>query len=163
LVRSERVPQIGDKICSRSAQKNSIGLTLPPEDMPITAHGVTPDIIINPNAFPSRMTMNHMIETLLGKVSALEGCIADGTPFQNIDLKDIEDRLASYGYQRDGHEVMYHGMTGKKIEADIFIGPTYYQRLRHIVADKIHSRSNRGPRQMLTRLILFFKSRLSMC
>lgn len=153
LVRSERVAQIGDKICSRPAQKNSLGITFAPEDMPITAKGIIPDIIINPNAFPSRMTMNHMIETLIGKAAALKGCIADGTAYQSIDLKEPGKILEEHGFQADGHEIMYNGMTGKKIEADIFVGPTYYQRLRHIVADKIHSRSNRGPTQMLTRRV----------
>jgi hypothetical protein len=135
---------------SRAAQKGTIGITLNATDMPFTKDGISPDIIVNPNAIPSRMTMGQLIECLVGKVSALEGHETDGTPYNDIDYEDIKNRLEKFGYERNGYEYLYNGMTGKKMKTQIFIGPTYYQRLKHMVSDKIHSRS-RGPRTLLTR------------
>jgi DNA-directed RNA polymerase beta subunit/intein/homing endonuclease len=149
-IRSERTPCIGDKFCSRHGQKGTIGITLKASDMPFTKYGMQPDIILNPNAIPSRMTIGQLMECLLGKVSSLEGHVADGTPFNDIDINDIKNRLEKLGYHRDGIEELYNGMTGQKLKVMIFIGPTYYQRLKHLVEDKIHSRS-RGPRTILTR------------
>jgi len=149
-VRSERIPCIGDKVCSRSGQKGTIGLTLPCYDMPFTKDGITPDIIVNPNAIPSRMTIGQLIECLVGKVSTIMGQEADGTPFQKWDLEAVKDILEKLGYERNACEYLYNGMTGKKMSTMIFIGPTYYQRLKHMVNDKLHSRSQ-GPRTMLTR------------
>jgi DNA-directed RNA polymerase II subunit RPB2 len=149
-VRSLRVPTIGDKFASRHGQKGTIGITYRQEDMPFTRFGVVPDIIMNPHAVPSRMTIGHLVECLLGKVGLLAGQEGDGTPFTQVTVQEIMTRLHQLGFQKQGNEVMFHGHTGLKIPAQIFLGPTYYQRLKHMVEDKIHSRA-RGPMQMLTR------------
>lgn len=116
----------------------TIGILLKSSDMPFTKDGIQPDIILNPNAIPSRMTIGQLIECILGKVSAIEGHDADGTPFNDIDLEEVKERLNKLGYNRDGMEYLYNGMTGQKMKVMIFIGPTYYQRLKHLVEDKIH-------------------------
>lgn len=149
-MRSMRVPTVGDKFSSRHAQKGTIGMTYRQEDMPFTEDGISPDIIVNPHAMPSRMTIAQLIECVMGKVCAVKGKYGDATPFNELDPEDIADELEGLGYQRYGFETMYNGMTGEKMEAKIFIGPTYYQRLKHMVNDKIHSRA-RGPVQILTR------------
>jgi len=120
------------------------------EDLPFTIEGISPDIIVNPHAIPSRMTIGHLIECLLGKVSALTGDEGDATPFTPVTVENISTLLHENGYQLRGSEVMYNGHTGRRMQAQIFFGPTYYQRLKHMVDDKIHSRS-RGPLQILTR------------
>jgi DNA-directed RNA polymerase II subunit RPB2 len=149
-VRSMRVPEIGDKFSSRAAQKGTIGLTLRQEDMPFTSSGIVPDIIMNPHAIPSRMTIGQLIECIAGKTAACTGKRQDGTSFDHNDPDDIAEQLFQCGFEAQGTETMYCGMTGKPLKAKIFIGPTYYQRLKHMVQDKIHSRS-RGPVQILTR------------
>ncbi|CCE65112.1 hypothetical protein TPHA_0J02910 [Tetrapisispora phaffii CBS 4417] len=149
-VRTTKVPQIGDKFASRHGQKGTIGITYGREDMPFTAEGIVPDLIINPHAIPSRMTVAHLIECLLSKVAALSGNEGDASPFTDITVEGISKLLREHGYQSRGFEVMYNGHTGKKLMAQIFFGPTYYQRLRHMVDDKIHARA-RGPMQVLTR------------
>ncbi|KAI5134617.1 DNA-directed RNA polymerase II subunit RPB2 [Nematocida ausubeli] len=149
-VRSARTPQMGDKFASRHGQKGTIGIMLSPEDMPFTADGITPDIIINPHAIPSRMTIGHLVECLLGKVSCMTGKEGDATPFTGLSVEEISEELQKHGYQKRGFEVMYSGFTGRKMRSQIFIGPTYYQRLKHMVADKIHARAH-GPVQILTR------------
>lgn len=133
-----REPEVGDKLASRSAQKGTIGMLYPPEDMPFTASGIIPDIIMNPHAIPSRMTIAQLIEALLGKTAALSGKTRDATPFTEINLDDIKMELSQYGFDYNGNETMYNGQTGEMFNAAIFINPTYYQRLKHMVADKQH-------------------------
>ncbi|KAL3445968.1 hypothetical protein BJX65DRAFT_280255 [Aspergillus insuetus] len=149
-MRTTKVPQIGDKFASRHGQKGTIGITYRQEDMPFTREGVTPDLIINPHAIPSRMTIAHLIECQLSKVSALRGFEGDATPFTDVTVDSVSRLLREHGYQSRGFEVMYNGHTGRKLVAQVFLGPTYYQRLRHMVDDKIHARA-RGPTQILTR------------
>jgi len=151
-MRELRTPEIGDKFSSRHGQKGTVGMILEPEDMPQTASGIIPDIIINPHCIPSRMTIAQLMETLLGKIGCHAGCLGDGTPFNTkmtLDgmAKVLRDDL---GLEPYGNEVMYNGHTGRQMETNIFMGPCYYQRLRHCAADKLHSRAC-GPLVMLTR------------
>ena len=131
-------------------QKGTCGILMKHSDLPYTKEGITPDIIVNPNAIPSRMTLGQIIECVLGKVVANKGTEADGTPFGGLDIESVKDELEKLGYNRNGYEYLYNGMTGQKLKSWIFIGPTYYHRLKHLVLDKAHSRS-RGPRTLLTR------------
>lgn len=149
-MRTTKIPQIGDKFASRHGQKGTIGITYRQEDMPFTSEGIVPDLIINPHAIPSRMTIAHLIECQLSKVSSLRGCEGDATPFTEVTVDSVSRLLRDHGYQSRGFEVMYNGHTGRKLVAQVFLGPTYYQRLRHMVDDKIHARA-RGPVQILTR------------
>jgi DNA-directed RNA polymerase II subunit RPB2 len=148
--RTTKLPQIGDKFASRHGQKGTIGITYRQEDMPFTREGIVPDLIVNPHAIPSRMTIAHLIECQLSKVSSLRGYEGDATPFTDVTVDSVSRLLREHGYQSRGFEVMYNGHTGKKLRAQVFLGPTYYQRLRHMVDDKIHARA-RGPTQILTR------------
>ena len=149
-LRTVRKPVIGDKFSSRHGQKGTIGNIIPECDMPFTSSGVKPDIIINPHAIPSRMTIGQLKETLLGKVLVELGLFGDGTSFGQFDIKDICSQLINLGYESNGNEVMCNGLTGEQLECNIFIGPVFYQRLKHMVNDKAHSRSI-GPMVNLTR------------
>jgi DNA-directed RNA polymerase II subunit RPB2 len=145
-----RKPTLGDKFSSRHGQKGTAGNIIPECDMPFTKSGLRPDIIINPHAIPSRMTIGQLKETLLGKVLLELGMFGDGTSFGNLDVKTIAAELLNLGYESYGNELMYNGLTGEQLETNIFLGPVFYQRLKHMVADKQHSRSI-GPMVNLTR------------
>ena len=151
-IREERVPAIGDKFCSRCGQKGTVGLVIPEKDMPFTEDGVRPDIIINPHALPSRMTIGQLVETLMGKACLNLGGFGDCTAFINKgSTHEIFGKiLTQNGYNSSGNQLLYNGMTGEQLQANIFMGPTYYMRLKHMVKDKINYRA-RGPIQQLTR------------
>ena len=149
-IRNYRKPVIGDKFSSRHGQKGTIGNIIPEENMPFTANGLKPDIIINPHAIPSRMTIAQLKETLLGKVLLELGLFGDGTSFGDFEISTIIDKLNDLGYESKGNELMYNALTGEQLTMNIFIGPAFYQRLKHMVNDKQHSRSI-GPMVNLTR------------
>jgi len=149
-LRIVRKPVIGDKFSSRHGQKGTIGNIIPEADMPFTASGVKPDIIINPHAIPSRMTIGQLKETVLGKVLVELGLFGDGTSFGQFEVKDICDELIKLGYEAHGNELLHNGLTGEQVECSVFMGPVFYQRLKHMVNDKAHSRSI-GPMVNLTR------------
>lgn len=148
--RKVRRPELGDKSCSSHGQKGVFGMILPQHEMPYTKDGVVPDLIINPHAFPSRMTIGHLIETVTSKLCCLEGCYADGTVFMPFDQNEVYNKLEKTGYERHGNEILYNGKTGQQIATEIFIGPVYYYRLKHMVTDKIHARGF-GPKDGLTK------------
>lgn len=147
---SERVPQIGDKFASRSGQKGTCGMILDECDMPFTASGLRPDIIMNPHAIPSRMTIAQLLETMYGRIGTRLGTLGDGTPYTHLGLPELRKHMIDLGLHSHGNEIMYNGMTGEMMDVEIFIGTTHYQRLKHMVIDKQHSRS-KGPIVSLTR------------
>ena len=149
-VRSNRRPTIGDKHSSRHGQKGTIGIVYSQEDMPFTKDGIVPDIIMNPHAVPSRMTIGQVVECITGKAACLVNMFGDATSFTDKNLDKIGDTLENVGFHRHGEELLYSGRTGEQLKVNIYIGPTYYQRLKHMVDDKIHSRAT-GPNVILTR------------
>jgi DNA-directed RNA polymerase II subunit RPB2 len=148
--RTYRVPIIGDKFSSRHGQKGTIGLILHAKDMPCTADGMRPDLIINPHCIPSRMTIGQLKETILGRLLLDLGLFGDGTSFTGLSVEKICEEVDRLGYEKHGNEIFYNGMTGEQIECPVFFGPVFYQRLKHMVSDKQHSRSI-GPKVVLTR------------
>jgi DNA-directed RNA polymerase II subunit RPB2 len=150
-IRSERIPTIGDKFSARSAQKGTIGMLYRQEDMPFTKDGIVPDLIMNPHAIPSRMTIGQLMECIMGKACVGHGTFGDATPFTEHSVEDIAKALECCGMERYGNEIMYNSRTGEQIPTEIFIGPTFYQRLKHMTNDKIHSRASNGPIVLLTR------------
>lgn len=149
-MRDQRIPEIGDKFTSRHGQKGVIGLILPHTDMPFSASGITPDLLFSPHGVPSRMTIAHLIELVGGKVGALAGRHIDGTTFDGETSDDLRKELLGLGFRENGSETLYNGVTGEQFEAKIFVGSMYYLKLKHMVANKLHSRA-RGPIQLLTR------------
>ena len=167
-IRQQRIPEIGDKFASRAAQKGTCGAVYRQEDMPFNQDGICPDIIINPHAIPSRMTVNQLMECVLGKACAIGGTYGDSTPFTSSSTDNAAERicelLAKVGmeqgtpHERNGWETLYNGMTGEPVKSKIFMGPTYYQRLKHMVSDKMHARAS-GNVTTLTRQPLEGRSR----
>jgi DNA-directed RNA polymerase II subunit RPB2 len=147
---SERIPQIGDKFSSRHGQKGTVGMLLDEEDMPFTASGLRPDLIMNPHAVPSRMTIAQLMENIFGKIGVRKGTLGDGTPYSHLKVEDLRKHMLELGLHPYGNEILYNGQTGEMMEAEIFMGPTFYQRLKHMVIDKKHSRG-KGPIVSLTR------------
>jgi DNA-directed RNA polymerase II subunit RPB2 len=149
-VAEERYPVLGDKLGSRHSQKGTLGMILPEEDMPFTARGVRPDILFNPHALPTRMTIGHWMESSWSRLALKLGAFVDATPFTTSEsLPTLKKIMMEQGFEPYGSETLYNGQTGEIMEADIFMGPTYYQRMKHMVEDKVNSRST-GPRKLLT-------------
>ena len=151
-IREERIPNLGDKMASRSGQKGTIGMVIPECDMPFTRDGIRPDLIINPHAIPTRMTIGQLVECIIGKASVMYGGFSDCTAFNNKGSKIgvFGEYLSKAGFHSSGNEILYNGMTGEQLETEIFMGPTYYMRLKHMVKDKINYRAT-GPRTALTK------------
>jgi len=151
-LREVRIPNLGDKFAGRAGQKGTIGLVIPEQDMPFNREGIRPDLIMNPHALPSRMTIGQLVEAIFGKAGAMYGGFHDCTAFSNKSTKIgvVGEHLSKVGFHSSGNEIFYNGMTGDQIETEIFVGPTYYMRLKHMVKDKINFRAL-GPRTALTR------------
>ena len=149
-IRDMRLPEIGDKFASRHGQKGVVGILAKAEDLPYTADGISPDVLINPHAFPSRMTVGMMMESITGKAAAIRGRKVDASAFVGEKVDEVKSVMKDAGFKYSGKEIMYDGRTGKQFPVEVFIGVVYYQKLHHMVADKIHARA-RGQVQMLTK------------
>ncbi len=149
-IRTTMIPAVGDKFASRHGQKGVVAYIVPEEDMPFTIDGIKPDLILNPHSIPSRMTMGHLMEMLGGKAGAMTGRIIDGTPFESMERKELEGMLENAGLRADGSEIFYDGISGRKIDGEIFTGIIAHRKLYHVVMNKLQARS-RGPVQVLTR------------
>ena len=149
-MRQTRRPELGDKFSSRHGQKGVVGLIVDQADMPFTPEGIVPDMIMNPHGFPSRMTVGKMIELIGGKAGVLDGYRRYGTAFGGDSATSISQALVAHGYHYGGKEMLTSGITGEPLRSYVFFGPVYYQKLKHMVMDKMHARS-RGPRAVLTR------------
>ena len=147
---SERIPQVGDKFSSRHGQKGTVGMLMDEQDMPFTGSGLRPDLIMNPHAVPSRMTIAQLMECIFGKICVRKGTLGDGTPYSHLKVEELRAQMLELGMHPYGNEILYNGQTGEMMKAEIFMGPTFYQRLKHMVIDKKHSRA-RGPIVSLTR------------
>jgi DNA-directed RNA polymerase II subunit RPB2 len=149
-IAEHRIPEVGDKFSARHGQKGTVGMRMPEEDMPFTANGVRPDMIVNPHAFPSRMTIGQFVESMSTKLGLHLGCITDSTPFSASNrVPEMRTLLEKAGFHSQGHELLYNGQTGEMLQSEIFMGPTYYLRLKQMVEDKINYRST-GPKTLLT-------------
>jgi len=148
--RDLRIPEIGDKFSTAHGQKGVVGLIVPEEDLPFTSKGVRPDLIFNPHGIPGRMTVGYLLELLAGKVASLSGSIVDGTMFSNTQDSSLENQLKEFGFRYDGKETLFNGITGKMMEAKIYIGNMYYLRLKYMVRNKMHARAS-GKVTLLTR------------
>ena len=144
-----RTPEMGDKFCSRAGQKGTMGIALPQQDLPFTMDGISPDVVINPHAFPSRMTVSQILETVGGKLRCF-GVHVDGTPFNNaFHIKNARELLKQHGFHSSGKELMICGKTGKPLQCKIFMGLCFYQRLHHMAKEKCYSRKG-GPVDAVT-------------
>ncbi|MDW8149728.1 MAG: DNA-directed RNA polymerase subunit B [Candidatus Aenigmarchaeota archaeon] len=149
-VRDLKIPEVGDKFANRHGQKGVCALLVPQEDMPFTKDGIVPDIVFNPHGLPSRMTVGMLLEMLFGKAASLAGSTKTAVPFEPLNEEGIKEELIKFGFKGSGNEIMYDGITGKMFESEIFIGPCYFEKLDHLVSNKIHARS-RGPVTLLTK------------
>ncbi|MBT3398300.1 DNA-directed RNA polymerase subunit B'' [archaeon] len=148
--RELRIPELGDKFSCPHGQKGVVGLLANEEDIPFTANGVRPDMIFNPHGLPSRMTVAYLMDVLAGKVASLSGKVVDASPFSGETVDSLENQLKELGFRESGKEIMYHGVTGKKMPIKIFIGSMFYLKLKYMVADKVHARAS-GKIALLTR------------
>jgi len=156
--RDPRIPELGDKFSTAHGQKGVIGAIVPDEDIPFTSRGIKPDLLFNPHGIPGRMTVGYLLELITGKIGCLKGEIMNGTSFEKRDIKELESELKSLGFRYDGKETMYHGITGKRMEAKIYIGDMYYLKLKYMVSNKMHARAS-GKVALLTRQPIEGRSR----
>ena len=150
LLRKTRIPEVGDKFSSRHGQKGVCGLIVNQEDLPFSESGICPDIVMNPHGFPSRMTVGKLLELICGKAAVLRGDFTYGTAFIDPQINKVCQQLVQFGFSYHGKDLITSGTSGEPLQAYIFMGPVYYQKLKHMVIDKMHARS-RGPRSLMTR------------